>query len=74
VPSEGEVLKLSVSRRTRNPVNFEFNDKVKNLQRRLQSFLDEFVYPNEQRFHEEIERDRWKPTRIIEELEPVFAE
>jgi acyl-CoA dehydrogenase len=51
-------------------VNFEFNDKVKNLQRRLQAFLDEQVYPNEQRFHDEIERDRWKPTRIIEELKP----
>jgi acyl-CoA dehydrogenase len=51
-------------------VNFEFNDKVKNLQRRLQTFLDEHVYPNEQRFHDEIERDRWNPTRIVEELKP----
>jgi acyl-CoA dehydrogenase len=51
-------------------VNFEFNDKAKNLQRRLQSFLDEHIYPNEQRFHDEIERDRWKPTRIVEELKP----
>ena len=25
---------------------------------------------NEQRFHEEVERDRWKPTEIIEELKP----
>jgi acyl-CoA dehydrogenase len=49
-------------------VNFEFNDKVKNLQSRLQAFLDEHVYPNEQRFHDEIERDRWKPARIVEEL------
>jgi acyl-CoA dehydrogenase len=51
-------------------VNFEFNDKVKNLEHRLQSFLDEHVYPNEQRFHEETERDRWKPTKIVEELKP----
>jgi acyl-CoA dehydrogenase len=51
-------------------VNFEFNDKVKNLQRRLQAFLDEHIYPNEQRFHDEIERDRWEPTRIVEELKP----
>jgi acyl-CoA dehydrogenase len=51
-------------------VTFEFSDKVKNLQRRLIAFLDEHVYPNEQRFHDEIERDRWKPTRIIEELKP----
>ncbi len=51
-------------------MNFDFNDKVRDLQRRLQSFLDEHVYPNERRYHEEIERDRWKPTQIIEELKP----
>jgi acyl-CoA dehydrogenase len=51
-------------------VSFEFSDKVKELQRRLQSFMHEHIYPNEQRYHEEIARDRWKPTRIIEELKP----
>jgi acyl-CoA dehydrogenase len=51
-------------------VNFEFSDKVKDLQRRLQAFLDEHIYPNEQRFHEEIEQNRWSPTRIVEELKP----
>ena len=51
-------------------MNFDFSDKVRDLQRRLQRFLDEHVYPNERRYHEEIERDRWKPTQIIEELKP----
>ena len=32
--------------------------------------MDEQVYPNEQRFHDEINRDRWRPTGIIEELKP----
>jgi acyl-CoA dehydrogenase len=49
-------------------MNFAFNEKTKELQRRLQTFMEEHVYPNEQRFYEEVERDRWKPTRIIEEL------
>jgi acyl-CoA dehydrogenase len=49
-------------------VNFEFSDKVKNLQGRLQAFLDEHVFPNEQRFHDEIEQNRWSPTTIVEEL------
>jgi acyl-CoA dehydrogenase len=49
-------------------VNFEFSDKVKDLQRRLQSFLDEHIYPNEQCFHDQIEQNRWSPTRIVEEL------
>jgi len=51
-------------------VNFEFSEKVKDLQRRLQTFLDAHIYPNEQRFHDEIERNRWSPTKIIEELKP----
>src|SRR5271156_3579506 len=32
--------------------------------------MDEHVYSNERRFQEEIERERWKPTRIVEELKP----
>jgi acyl-CoA dehydrogenase len=49
-------------------VNFEFSDKVKNLQRQLQVFLDEHVYPNERRFCDEIDRNRWTPTKIVEGL------
>jgi acyl-CoA dehydrogenase len=51
-------------------VNFDFSDKVTGLQRKLQNFLDEHVYPNERLYHEEIERNRWIPTKIIEELKP----
>ena len=32
--------------------------------------MDEHIYPNEQRFLDEIESDRWKPARIVEELKP----
>jgi len=49
-------------------VNFEFSDKVKTLQRQVQAFLDEYIYPNEQHFYDEIEKNRWSPTRIVEEL------
>ena len=49
-------------------MNFEFSDKVKNLQRQVQTFLDKYIYPNEQRFYDEIEENRWSPTRIVEEL------
>ena len=49
-------------------MDFELSAKTKELQKRLQSFMDAYVYPNERRFHEEIEHDRWKPTRIVEEL------
>ncbi len=49
-------------------MDFEPSTKTKELQQRLQTFMDTHVYPNEQRVHEEIERERWKPTRIVEDL------
>jgi acyl-CoA dehydrogenase len=51
-------------------MHFDFSDKTKELQRRLLAFMDEHIYPNEQRYHDEIERARWQPTRIIEALKP----
>jgi acyl-CoA dehydrogenase len=52
-------------------MHFDFSEKVQTLQTRLQHFMDEHVYPNEHRHHEELEpNDRWKPSRIIEELKP----
>src|SRR5712675_850503 len=52
-------------------MHFDFSEKVQTLQKRLQLFMDEHVYPNEHRHHEELNpNDRWKPSRIIEELKP----
>ncbi len=51
-------------------MDFEFSGKVKDLQGRVRAFLEEFVYPNERRYHDEIERNRWSPTRVVEELKP----
>ena len=52
-------------------MHFEFTDKVKSLQQRLQAFMDEHIYPNEQRYYDEIDAgDRWQPSRVIEELKP----
>jgi len=52
-------------------MEFEFSDKVKSLQKKLQAFMDEHVYPSEKRFENETQQgDRWKPSRIIEELKP----
>jgi len=51
-------------------MDFEFSGKVKDLQGRVRAFLEEYVYPNERRYHDEIERNRWSPTRVVEELKP----
>jgi acyl-CoA dehydrogenase len=49
-------------------MDFVLSAKTKQFQERLQRFMDAHVYPNEQRFHDETEKDRWKPARIVEEL------
>ncbi len=51
-------------------MHFELSEKTKDLQQRLTAFMDEHIYPNEQRFNDEIQRERWSPTQIIEELKP----
>jgi acyl-CoA dehydrogenase len=56
-------------------VDFNFSPKVIDLQQRLTAFFDEYIYPIEHRFHDEVEANtlagkRWTPTAIIEELKP----
>ena len=50
-------------------MNFEYSDKVKDLQRRVQAFMDAHVYPSEATFVRQIaEGDRWQPTQVVEDL------
>jgi acyl-CoA dehydrogenase len=52
-------------------MNFDYSPKVKDLQKKLSAFMDEHIYPNERRYHDEIaEGDRWQPIPVIEELKP----
>jgi len=56
-------------------MDFAYSDKVRTLQSKLSRFMEEHVYPNERRFHEEVEANRargnpWVPTKLIEELKP----
>src|SRR6267142_36010 len=56
-------------------MDFEYSDRVKGLQAKLERFMEAQIYPNERRFHEEVEANRakgnpWVPTRLIEELKP----
>jgi acyl-CoA dehydrogenase len=50
-------------------MHFEFSDKSKELQRRLQAFMDQQIYPHEPAILKQIdEGDRWEPSPIIEDL------
>ena len=50
-------------------MDFDYSPKVIELQTTLRAFMEAHVYPNEQRFDDEVgQGDRWQPTRLIEEL------
>ncbi len=51
-------------------MNFDHTEKVLELRERVEAFMDEFVYPNEKTFHEQVEAsaDRWSTPPIMEEL------
>ncbi len=56
-------------------MNFNYSPKTVELQQRLLAFFDEHIYPNEKRFHEQIEANtqagkRWTPVPLLEELKP----
>lgn len=60
-------------------MDFSYTPKVEALRTRLLHFFDQFIYPNEARFHEEIQHNRaagnaWIPLRLIEELKPHARE
>ncbi len=56
-------------------MDFAYSDKVKDLQARLQAFMDEHIYVNESRWHAEVDANtragkRWTPVSLVEELKP----
>jgi acyl-CoA dehydrogenase len=51
-------------------MHFDFTPKVQDLQKRLQAFMEEHIYPNEKLFYEQVAQNRWQPVPIIEELKP----
>ena len=51
---------------------FTFSDRSQDLSRRLLAFMDEHVYPNEQRYYREAEElGPWKVYPVVEELKPL---
>jgi acyl-CoA dehydrogenase len=50
-------------------MDFSHSDKVKDLSRRVTSFMERHIYPNEKAFHDQLGKgDRWQPNPIVEEL------
>src|SRR5258706_3803277 len=52
-------------------MNFEYSDRVKELQKKVLAFMDEQIYPNEHLWFEHVSSEkRWQPVPIIEQLKP----
>jgi acyl-CoA dehydrogenase len=50
-------------------MDFNNSSRTAEMQKKLQQFMEAEVYPNEQRFHDEINKgDRWQPSELIDEL------
>ena len=49
---------------------YEPSDRAKKLQKELLEFMDQYIYPNEHKHHEQVDQaeNRWAPTPIMEEL------
>ncbi len=57
-------------------MDFDYSPKTKELQSRLQAFMDEHIYPNESAYQAEIEANttlgkRWTPLQTIEKLKTL---
>jgi acyl-CoA dehydrogenase len=46
----------------------DLSPKSQQLRERLNAFLDAHIYPNEARFHEQVNASRWQVPAIVEEL------
>ena len=55
---------------------FEHSDKVKELMEKLTNFMEEYIYPNEKVYEEQLREseDRWDTPPIMEELKAKAKE
>jgi len=57
-------------------MDFAYSERTNALQTKLNAFMDEYIYPNEETFETEVENNRrngnaWVPTKVIEELKTL---
>lgn len=58
-------------------MDFEYSPRCMELRDKLNKFMDQYIYPNERTYKDEVDRNgrekgnRWIPTKIVEELKPI---
>jgi len=56
-------------------MDFDYTPRMKDYLERVRAFMDEHIYPNEERYAREVmEGERWKVIEVIEELKPKARE
>jgi acyl-CoA dehydrogenase len=55
-------------------MNFEYSDKVNDLLQRVCAFMDEYIYPNEHKMHEQLAQDPWSTPPLMNELKAIAKE
>ena len=52
-------------------MDFEYSPRVQELRKKLAAFMEEYIYPNEGKYHGHVRGPkRWEPVPVIEELKP----
>ncbi|KZM38708.1 acyl-CoA dehydrogenase [Marinomonas sp. SBI22] len=49
-------------------MDFEYSPKVQTLIQEVKDFMDEHIYPNDARFHQEVNENPWQTPNILQEL------
>ena len=52
-------------------MNFEYSEKVQDLLDRVTAFMDEYIYPNEEKMHEQLAEDPWSTPPLMQELKAI---
>jgi len=50
-------------------MDFEFSPKIESLRQQLNAFMEEFIYPNEQYWYQQVDAgNRWEPPPLLSQL------
>ncbi|WP_158738003.1 acyl-CoA dehydrogenase family protein [Alteribacillus sp. YIM 98480] len=57
-------------------MEFEYSDKVENLREQIKEFMDEYIYPHEKTYNDQLNsgESRWQIPPIVDELKAIAKE
>ncbi|MCH2056489.1 MAG: acyl-CoA dehydrogenase family protein [Thalassotalea sp.] len=52
-------------------MDFEYSDKVNDLIGQVRAFMDEYVYPNDEKVHQQVAENPWSTPPLLEEIKAI---